>query len=145
MPAVAADSRPDATDASSWPTAAAVSPPSQSLPRAARLADAAAFRQVFDANDRRASVRCALVLSHPSTTTHSRLGLVVAKKHVRHATQRNRVKRLVREYFRQHPTALPQDIVFLARRGIAELSNAEIRDQLTILWRRLEPTKDHAL
>lgn len=115
-----------------------MSPTSQSLPRAARLDDAAAFRQVFDANDRRASVRCALVLSHPSTANHSRLGLVVAKKHVRHATQRNRVKRLVREYFRQHPTGQPRDIVFLARRGIAELSNAEILDQLAILWQRLD-------
>lgn len=114
----------------------------QSLPQSARLSDAADFRRVFDANDRRASTRCALVLSHPADAHRSRLGLVIAKKNVRLATERNRIKRLVREYFRQNPTSQPRDIVFLARRGLGDLSNTEIRQQLRILWRKLEKTNE---
>lgn len=52
----------------------------------------------------------------------SRLGMVVAKKHVRSAVQRNRIKRLIREAFRNgvHITA---DVVILAQKGSALVEN----------------------
>jgi ribonuclease P protein component len=60
-----------------------------------------------------------------------RLGLVVTKK-VGSAVQRNRIKRLCREYFRhnRHRWSKPFDIVLIARRAAARATNAEIRSSL---------------
>jgi ribonuclease P protein component len=112
----------------------------QSFPKQKRLLNAPAFSHVFDNNDRRASCHCATVLSVRSPNAESRLGLVVAKKNVKLATQRNRIKRIVRESFRSHQFAQSRDIVFLARRGIADLDNKQLFEQLESLWRKLERT-----
>lgn len=92
------------------------------------------YKRVFDTNDVRAGSRHALILSALNTAEPSRLGLVIAKKHVRHAHQRNRIKRVVREFFRAHPVDPPRDIIFLARSGLSELSNDQLRQTLTGLW-----------
>ena len=64
--------------------------------------------------------------------------MVVAKKHVRHAVQRNRVKRITREFFRCHAFTHPRDVVFLAKKNVADLSNAELRKLLSTLWRKID-------
>ena len=53
----------------------------------------------------------------------SRLGITVSKK-VGSAVQRNRIKRLVREFFRLNRSRLstPQDIVIIAKRNITALA-----------------------
>lgn len=38
----------------------------------------------------------------PNKTQSARLGLVIGKRHVRKATRRNKIRRLLREAFRQH-------------------------------------------
>ena len=112
---------------------------SQSFPRQSRLLSKKDFSQVFDCNTKRASNRYALLLALPSEQSHSRIGLVIAKKNVKLAVERNRIKRLVREHFRCHPLSSPYDLVFLARRNLHELSNHDIRSQLHGLWKKLEP------
>lgn len=63
---------------------------------------------------------------------------MIAKKHVRLAVQRNRIKRLAREVFRQLPDATPPlDVVLLARKGIAELDNQELSTILQQQWQKL--------
>lgn len=60
--------------------------------------------------------------------SHSRLGLVVGKKVAPKACQRAKIKRHFRESFRNNYHNLPQvDVIFIARRGITGLSNAELR------------------
>lgn len=74
------------------------------------------------------------------------MGLVIAKKHVRLAVQRNRIKRVAREVFRQLPPASPAlDIVLLARKGIAELDNQELSSILQQQWKKLRTlaAKEH--
>ena len=56
-----------------------------------------------------------------------RLGVTVSKR-VGNAVTRNRIKRCIREWFRQRRTALPagSDTVVIARRSAGALANAEI-------------------
>lgn len=67
-----------------------------------------------------------------------RLGLVVGRK-VGPAVRRNRVKRLLREFFRRHQERLPSaDIIILAKKGAARLTYAQVEEELrTIFFHRL--------
>ena len=111
----------------------------QSFPRQARLLSARDYSRVFDGNEKRASNRYALLLALPTTEHPSRLGLVIAKKHVRLAVDRNRIKRLAREVFRRRQHHQSYDVVLLARKGISDLSNAAVIQQLQQLWHKIDP------
>ena len=105
-----------------------------------RLLEAADFSRVFDAAEHRASHKHLLMLAVTNELGFHRLGLVIAKKNVRLAVQRNRVKRLIRESFRHLPaprTGL--DVVVLARRGIDQLDNASLSTILRQQWQKLTP------
>ena len=108
------------------------------FPRSVRLLSPGDFSQVFNNTEFKASNRYLLVLATPSKSGDSRLGFVIAKKHVKHAVQRNRVKRIIRESFRlnQHQMA-NNDFVILARPGISDLENSEIREMIDGLWFKL--------
>lgn len=66
----------------------------------------------------------------PGATDQSRLGITVSKK-VGNAVVRNRIKRWVREVFRQHPQLFvkPIDLVVTAKRGVDDFSFATVRDE----------------
>jgi ribonuclease P protein component len=70
----------------------------------------------------------------PTSAPCSRLGMAVSKR-VGKAVIRNRVKRLIRELFRQHKAALQPtcDVVFVARRPAAEASLEEYTRQFLAL------------
>ena len=69
-----------------------------------------------------------------------RLGLTVSKK-VGHAVARNRIKRVVREYFRLHQSdfELPLDIVVVPKRNLEaqQLTLAFATEEFTPLFNRL--------
>jgi ribonuclease P protein component len=78
------------------------------------------------------------VLARENGQRHPRLGLAIARKTLRRAVDRNRVKRLIRESFRLNAGRLPAvDIVVLARPGLQRRSNREIVDSLTRHWVRI--------
>ncbi len=78
------------------------------------------------------------ILARHNNETNPRLGITVAKKKVKLAVQRNRIKRCIRESFRLHACTLPNvDIIVVAKHGIAGLDNATIHQQLEKLWGRL--------
>lgn len=80
-----------------------------------------------------------LLLASLSPEVQSRrIGLVVAKKKVRRAHERNRVKRISRESFRlnQHQL-LGLDIVVMPKVGIEQISNKDLHQQLHTAWLKL--------
>ena len=103
-----------------------------------RLLCAADFKPVFDNAPLRASHQNFLILARFNQLSHARLGLVMAKKHLKHAVERNRFKRLVRENFRLQQQAFSGvDMVFLSRNGLEQLSNSDFTQQLNQQWQRI--------
>jgi len=72
----------------------------------------------------------------------SRLGLVVGKKNVPKAVDRNHVKRIVRETFRLEQFVQPIDVVFLARKDAHKLSSGDMTLLLQQSWCRLRQRCD---
>ena len=102
-----------------------------------RLLQAAEFQKVFDAAKYKVHQPGFMLLAIATTTT-PRLGFVVAKRKLRRAHERNRVKRLARESFRLHQAQIPAlDIILMAKADALSLSNAELHDQLHKAWRAL--------
>ena len=72
------------------------------------------------------------------SSKRNRLGLAIAKKRVKLAVQRNRIKRLIRESFRLNQHELPTiDMVVMVKSGIDELNNNEINQELEKIWRKI--------
>ncbi|MCY4356965.1 MAG: ribonuclease P protein component [Gammaproteobacteria bacterium] len=111
------------------------------LPPAARLLNAAEFQAVF-ANTRikvsdRFFLMLVLVNNLQLLQPGSRLGLVIGKKNIAHAVQRNRIRRLIRASFRcSRDGLIPEqlDILVLVRKGADKLTNHEIHSRLNSLW-----------
>lgn len=103
-----------------------------------RLLNSSDFKPVFDSPSFRASHQHFLILVKRNQLDHPRLGLVIAKKNVRHAVDRNRLKRVIRESFRLQQHQLPSfDAIVLARRGMGTLDNAALTRQLNKQWQKL--------
>ncbi len=68
----------------------------------------------------------------------ARLGLAISKKNARRAVDRNRIKRLIRESFRQHLVKLPAiDIVVMAKPVTKNAENQQIFHSLQRHWAKL--------
>ncbi|MFS9480913.1 ribonuclease P protein component [Legionella pneumophila] len=77
-----------------------------------------------------------VVLFRENKLGFARLGLALSKKMITKAHDRNRIKRLLRESFRQ--TNLPSvDIIILARPGLAKKTNLGINTKLNKTWEKL--------
>jgi len=97
----------------------------------------AQFKAVFT-NPIKASSAEITLLAIPNGTSHPRIGLTVAKRYVKRAHERNRIKRLIRESFRLNQHEMPAlDIVVLVRNGVMEMENAELTRLIEKLWRKL--------
>lgn len=102
-----------------------------------RLLNGSDFKRVFS-RAVRSSDRYFTVLMRTSDFDHARLGLAIAKKQARRAVDRNRIKRIVRESFRQHQSELASmDIVVLARQDTAAATNETLFNSLRQHWMRL--------
>ena len=78
------------------------------------------------------------LLSRPTSGSSARIGIVVAKKNVRSAVNRNLVKRIVRESFRSARPALPvRDIVVRVVLRIDTPDRQALREEIDNLFARL--------
>jgi ribonuclease P protein component len=113
------------------------------FPRTKRLLTPKDFREVFDDVIAKAACPELLILCKqrtPSKNTSSekdsktdasksigRIGFIISKKNIKHAVQRNRVKRIFRDNFRHLPDQmLNYDLIVMAKKGADKLTNEEI-------------------
>ena len=116
-------------------------PEGATFPKTARLLDKKQFDQVFS-HALKVSDRHFLILMHQRDKTPGekiaapRLGLIVSKKVDKRAVGRNRIKRQVRESFRQQRQLPGCDFVVIGRPAASRASNAELRQSLDRLWQQ---------
>lgn len=109
------------------------------FPKTSRLLNAADYKAVFNNAQFKVSCRQFLVLANRSDRASARMGLVIAKKNVALAVQRNRIKRQLRNTFRHNKELLGSlDLVVLARKGADKLDNKELKATIDSLWLDLQ-------
>ncbi|MBO6703303.1 MAG: ribonuclease P protein component [Pseudomonadales bacterium] len=113
-----------------------------------RLVHAHEFDRVFKECEFRIGNPALLFLAKPNHRGFNRLGMVVSKKSVPLAVDRNRIKRQIRETFRKTLTDTPVclDVVVLTRSKVrtAENLNGILADSFTNLLKRAENPGDKA-
>lgn len=116
-------------------------PRSQRFPPTLRLRAHHEFLAV-QRKGRRYTVPHFVVIACRTDKAPSRLGITTSKK-VGSAPARNRVRRLVREFFRRcGPQEPPRDTVVIARAGAAQLSYAEVADELGSAFAKIQAWLD---
>ncbi|MEM8593761.1 MAG: ribonuclease P protein component [Pseudomonadota bacterium] len=113
-------------------------PLSRSFSKRKRLLIPSQYKAVFDGARVKASTKHLLLLAIPTELAHSRMGVIVAKKNIRLAVNRNRFKRIIREHFRTQPFSASYDVVVLVRSKQQTYENAKIKQDLVLLWSRFE-------
>jgi ribonuclease P protein component len=109
-----------------------------SFPRQLRLLKPQEFKRIFQATDCKSVDQYLTVLARRNSLPHARLGLAISKRVIKTAVGRNRIKRLVRESFRQQQADLQAlDIVVLCRNGAVDASNEVLFAALDKHWHRL--------
>jgi ribonuclease P protein component len=113
----------------------------QAHPRRNRLLTAAQFERLLKIRSGQLREGAFALLALPNDVGHPRLGLIVAKRHVPLAVQRNAVKRLAREAFRRRARRLPGvDALLMVRVRIGP-DRQRWRHDIEALWQRLEASE----
>nr|WP_279626417.1 ribonuclease P protein component [Gilliamella mensalis] len=95
------------------------------------------FNHVFQESTRAGSPFLTLV-ARKNNSNHMRLGFAIAKKQVKRAHERNRIKRLAKEYFRHRQHQLPNiDFILMAKQPVIGLDNQQIVETLNKLCQRI--------
>jgi len=103
-----------------------------------RLKSRQQFDRVFDHKKCNSRDKFFIVYACPNNEKVSRLGLVVSRRVSTRAVDRNRIKRQIREDFRQSVTKLENlDYVVVARNAALKETGAAIRASLQQHWKQL--------
>ena len=99
--------------------------------KAERLRRRSEFSALFKSGKRIHSEYLTVILS-TNTSDVRRLGLVVGKKVRKEAVRRNRMKRLLREFFRlnKHRLSASQDILIVARKDFSFMKYRDLCSKL---------------
>ncbi len=113
----------------------------QAFPRPNRLTHAADYDRVFK-RAKRSGDPFFTVLYCRNNLGYPRLGLAIAKKRVRRAVARNRLKRIIRDSFRRAKSQLlGVDIVIMARDQTEQAVNRDLFLSLEQHWRAVARCK----
>ena len=103
---------------------------------ALRLKKPSEFKAVFN-HPKKVATQHLLLLYTDSEANQARLGLAVAKKKIVRATDRNKVKRVLRETFRICDLP-PVDVVAMVRSGIEREMLDNLFKECLVLWSKLK-------
>lgn len=114
----------------------------QHFPRTLRLVAKHQFQAVFRVRKRLFTPYFTLYYRF-TDQPHPRLGVIIAKRNIKHAVGRNRVRRQARETFRQKQHELSGlDILFVVQKSAHKASNAELRECIEELLEQLGGLRD---
>ena len=117
------------------------------LPRRFRLSGQTAFSNVFQKAVVSADASFK-VLARGNKQQNSRLGMAVSRQVDKRAVARNRLKRVIRESFREHYQAAEQghhaDVIVLPRRQAVSQSNKMLFEQLSRHWNTIDDRVNRA-
>ncbi|MBT8140466.1 MAG: ribonuclease P protein component [Gammaproteobacteria bacterium] len=112
------------------------------FPKTRRLLNAQQVQGVFDNVDCKQGGKYFTLLSRSSENAESRLGIIVAKRHVKTAVKRNAIKRRIRDTFRHavggdNSRQISFDVIVLAKASCAGLQKQDISAELNRQWLKL--------
>ncbi len=109
---------------------------SNAFPRTHRLLTSHDFQRVFKTPLKSSDAFFTVLARSVPNDQPARLGLAIARKQLKRAVDRNRIKRLVRECFRlQAPATL--DYVVMTRHIVQQKTNTQLRASLTRHFERI--------
>jgi ribonuclease P protein component len=110
----------------------------QSFAKKYRIVKPAQYKFIFN-KPKRVIDNNFIVIAKNNKENFPRLGLAISKKSIKLAVQRNRIKRLIREYFRQELITTDQciDFVVMAKNNIHLNSNEKLLYSLNKNFKKL--------
>ena len=101
-----------------------------SFPKELKIRKSSEYEEIFGTSKRLRSQHFN-ILYVQNSLGYPRTGIVVGKKNVRSSVKRNRIKRVVREVFRNNKSLFDSlDIVFLAKKGSDTLNYVKAKREI---------------
>lgn len=117
--------------------AVSVFPPNQRFRPDNRLRSRPEFQRVFQGN--RLGSREFVLYYRPAPI--AKLGIIISKKNVKFATRRNRIKRVVREWYRLNGVMPERELIVIANRAADALTNEQLLQCLDRLSARANKSR----
>ena len=96
------------------------------------------FNRAFSKPDQKVSTKHFLLLTNTNDLGFARIGVAVRKKDIKLAVHRNKIRRQIKGSFAIKASALPAfDYVVLVKKNIT-LSSTLVREELEVLWTKLD-------
>ena len=112
---------------------------SASFTKEQRLLTPAAFREVFDAPERKLHQSHLMAFVRANSCNQPRVGMAITKRKVPTAVSRNLIKRQIREQFRNTASRIEnKDIVFIVKRSISDIDKKELKNQINNIFKKIE-------
>lgn len=103
-----------------------------------RLLTAFDYQEVFTKQTFCYKTHSFTLLAKENSCNHPRLGIVVSKRNAKLATQRNRIKRIIRESFRINQHLLPGvDLVILSKPALNNVDNKDFFHNMEQCYQKL--------